>query len=126
MDFLGELFDEQGTVHKTVLYCLNVSVSGWRSVTNDILQDSVQGVTIFNIFISDIDSGVKSTHSKSVDDIKMCGAADMAERWDVIQRHQARLEQWAQENLMRFNKSICKALHLGRGNSSNSVDSLTP
>lgn len=60
MDFLGELFDEQGTVHKTVLYCLNVSVSGWKSVTNDILQDSVQGVTILNIFISDIDSGLSA------------------------------------------------------------------
>ena len=60
------------------------------------------------IFINDIDSGIKRTFSRFVDDIKMCGAADMAERWDVIQRHQARLEQWAQENLMRLNKTKCK------------------
>jgi len=41
------------------------------------------------------------------------GAGDAPDGQDIIQRDIHRLEQWAQENLMSFNKSKCKVLHLG-------------
>ena len=74
------------------------------------------GPIISSIFIKDIDSGVECTPSKFVDDAKLWGVADTPEAWDNIRRDLDRLEQWGQENFMRFSKSKCKSLHLGRGN----------
>ena len=38
---------------------------------------------------------------------KLCGVVDMPEGWGAIQKDLDRLEQRAQVNLMRFNKSKC-------------------
>ena len=60
-----------------------------------------------NVFINDIDSGVKCTLSKLADDTKLWGEVDTPEGQDAIHLDQA------QVNLMRFNKSKCKILHMG-------------
>ena len=36
--------------------------------------------------------------------------------WDAIQRDLDNFEQWAQENVMSFNKAKCKIWHLGQSN----------
>ena len=95
---------------------VNGSMSGWRLVTNGVPQGSVLGLTLFNNFISDIDSGIECTLSKFADDKKLWGVVDTQEGRDAIERNLDRIEQRAQVNVMRSNKSKHKVLHLGGGN----------
>ena len=70
----------------------------------------------FNICISDTDSRIKCTLSRSADDTKLTGAADTPERQDTMQRDLDRLEKWGYVSLLRFKQAKCKALHLVQGN----------
>ncbi|GAB0202787.1 cAMP-dependent protein kinase inhibitor alpha [Grus japonensis] len=76
----------------------------------------VLGQALFNIFVGDTDSGIECTLCKFADDTKLCGAVNVLEGRDAIQKDLDRLERWARENHIKFNKAKCKVLYVGRGN----------
>ncbi|GAB0185413.1 cAMP-dependent protein kinase inhibitor alpha [Grus japonensis] len=79
-------------------------------------QGLVLGLALFNIFVSDMDSGIECTLSKLADNVKLFGAVSKLEGRDAIQRDLDRLEKWAHVNLMKVNKAKCKVLHMDWGN----------
>ena len=53
---------------------------------------------------------------KFVDDTKLSEEVDTSEGGATLQDDLDRLEEWANKNLMKFNKDKCQGLHLGRRN----------
>lgn len=78
-----------------------VVASGWQPVTGGVLQGSILGPVVFNVFINELDIGIKCTLSKFADD------RDSLEGREALQREVDSLESWAISNCRRFNKSKC-------------------
>ncbi|GAB0199840.1 mitochondrial enolase superfamily member 1 [Grus japonensis] len=91
------------------------SVKCLAQVQVDDVSCSILGPVLFNVFIKNLDVGLRVV-SKFADDTKLGGAVDSIEGGEALQREPDRLENWAITNRMRFNKGKCQILHLGRGN----------
>ncbi|KAJ7408694.1 hypothetical protein WISP_118981 [Willisornis vidua] len=59
---------------------------------------------------------IKCTLSRFGDDTKVSDAVDTPEGWGTLQRALDKLRKWVPKNLLRFNKTKWKVLHLTQGN----------
>jgi len=91
-----------------------VVVNGPASeATSSAPQGSVLGLVLLNIFINDLDAGVKCTISKFT---KLGAAVDSPKGQKALQWDLDRLEHWTIRNGVKFDKKKCQILHPGRSN----------
>ena len=88
---------------------INSSFSMWQPVTSGVPQGSILGPMLFNIFINDLDNGIKCSLMKFADDTKLNGEVDTPEGRAALQEDLDSLEEWANKNLMKFTRKSVRS-----------------
>ena len=91
-------------------------LSTWEPVLSRVPQGPVLGPPLFLLFINDMPAITTNRTTLFADDSKLTGSAGSPA---TIQSHLHCLSQWADMWQMKFNKSKCSLLHIGKDNSKN-------
>ena len=91
--------------------------SDWATVDSGVLQGSVLGGILFNIFNNDLDPAAREAFiRKFADDCKVARIVETEEDADEMQETIDELNRWAATWEMAFNVSKCKIMHFGNKN----------
>lgn len=71
---------------------------------------------LFNLFITDIEVGIKSSIAVFADDTKLCQDLTLAQHVASLKEGPDKIGSWAATWQMRFNMEKCKVMHLGAKN----------
>ncbi|GAB0184817.1 mitochondrial enolase superfamily member 1 [Grus japonensis] len=88
----------------------------FHTVSHSLLLDKLMWYGLDKWSVRDLDDGIKCTLMKFADDTKLSGEVHTLEGRAILKEDLDRLEEWANKNLMNFNKDKCKVLHLAKHN----------
>ena len=91
-------------------------MSDWKEIISSVLQGSVLGSMLFNIFIDDIDEIINAFIRKFADDTKLTRIVESNEDAEAMQKDIDAICEWAKTWAMEFNAAKCKVMHVGRCN----------
>jgi hypothetical protein len=80
-------------------------------------QGSVLGPVLFIIYINDLENDLVSRIGKFADDTKMSKSVGCVQDADILRDDLRKLDEWAKNWQMQFNKDKCVVMHVGRSNS---------
>ena len=92
---------------------VNGNYSKYAPVSSGIPQGSILGPLLFIIFINDLPDGIKSICKIFADDTKLYNSHN---NHITIQKDLLAFLEWSEKWLLKFNKSKCSVLHMGKNN----------
>ena len=99
---------------------VNDEYSDWIDVLSSVVQGSVLGGILFDLFIDDIDDEViEALIRKYADDTKVAKIVENDEDAKEMQKIVDNLAAWASKWGMEYNIKKCKVLHVGKNNPRN-------